>query len=185
MTPRRTGPAIGLVEVASIARGMVVLDGMVKRAPADVVDNWTASPGKYLILLAGEVAEVDESMQAGVAAAAEHLLDSVFLPQPDAAVMPAILGETDQAAAHSLCIVETAMAASAIRSADAAVKATGVSLLELRLATGLGGKAYYVLGGALHLIEAAAEAGAQAAGGQLINVELIANPAPDAAGRLP
>ena len=52
----RSGPALGLVEVGSIARGMVVMDAMVKRAPADVVDNWTASPGKYLVLVAGEVA---------------------------------------------------------------------------------------------------------------------------------
>ncbi len=181
----RTGPAIGLVEVGSIARGMVVLDAMIKRAPVDLVDNWTASPGKYLILVAGEVAEVDESMQAGVAVAGEHLLDSVFLPQPHAAVMPAVMGETDQAGSDSLCIVEATMASTAIRSADVAIKATGLRLLELRLATGLGGKAYYVLGGVLHLVEEAAEAGAQACGSNLVAVELIANPDPDAAEHLP
>ena len=181
----RSGPALGLVEVASIARGMVVMDAMVKRAPADVVDNWTASPGKYLVLVAGEVAEVDESMQAGVTLAGEHLLDSVFLAQPHEAVVPAILGEVARAEGDSLCIVETTMAASAIRSADAAVKAAGVRLLELRLATGIGGKAYYVLGGPLHLLEEAAEAGARACGDRLVNLEVIANPAMDAATRLP
>jgi microcompartment protein CcmL/EutN len=70
-------------------------------------------------------------------------------------------------------------------SADAALKATGVRLLELRLATGLGGKAYYVLGGPLHLIEEAAETAGTACGAQLVNVELIANPDPDTAERLP
>ncbi len=137
------------------------------------------------ILVAGEVAEVEESMTAGVASAGEHLLDSVFLPQPAAALMPALMGETDTAQGDSLCIVETTMAASAIRSADAAVKATGVRLLELRLATGLGGKAYYVLGGLLHLVEEAAASGAEACGGALVNVELIANPDSDSAERLP
>lgn len=185
MAQVRTGPAIGLVEVASIARGMVVLDAMVKRAPCDVVDNWTASPGKYLVLIAGEVAEVEESMDAGLVAAGEHLLDHVVLSHPDPAVMPALMGETSRPGTDSVCVVETTMAATAIRAADAALKATGVRLIELRLATGLGGKAYFVLGGSLHLVEEAADVGTAASAGALVGVEIIANPDPLAAERMP
>ena len=183
--PVRTGPALGLVEVGSIARGVVVLDAMVKRSPVTVVDSWTASPGKYLVLVTGEVAEVDEAMEAGLAAAAEHLLDQVFLPQPDATILPAVCGARDRPTDDSVAVVETAMAAAAIRAADAAVKAAEVRLVELRLATGLGGKAYFVLAGDLFFVEAAVEAATDAAGRErLVNVELIANPHPDAAGRL-
>ena len=51
----RSGPAIGLIETTSIARGMVVCDAMVKRAAADVLDAFTVTPGKFVILIAGEV----------------------------------------------------------------------------------------------------------------------------------
>ena len=181
----RTGPALGLVEVTSIARGVVVLDAMVKRAPVTVLDAWTASPGKYLVLVAGEVAEVEEAMGAGVGAAAEHLLDQTFLPHPHEALLPAVSGEAEPAGDASVAVVETAAAATAIRAADAALKAAEVRLVELRLATGLGGKAYFVLAGALHWVEAAAEAAAEACGrGRLVGVELIANPHSDTAGRL-
>jgi len=182
--PVRTGPALGLIETASIARGHVVLDALVKRAPVTVLDAWTASPGKHLVLFAGEVAEVEESMGAGLAAAAEHLLDHVLLPNPHAQVLPAVAGEASAAGEDSLAVLETAAASTAIRAADAAVKAAEVRLVELRLATGLGGKAYFVLAGEQHHIEAALEAGIEAAGAGLVGAEVINNPHPDAADRI-
>jgi len=181
----RGGPALGLLEVESIARGMVVLDAMVKRSPVSVVDSWTVSPGKYLVLVTGEVAEVEEAMDAGVDAAAEHLLDEVFLPYPDEGVLPAVCGVTGAPGDDSVAVVETTMAAAAVRAADAAVKAAEVRVVELRLAAGLGGKAYFVLAGPLFFVEAAVEAAADAAHrDRLVNVEVIANPHPEAAGHL-
>jgi microcompartment protein CcmL/EutN len=40
-----TGPAIGLIEVQSIARGITVADAMVKRAQVQLVVNRPVSPG--------------------------------------------------------------------------------------------------------------------------------------------
>ena len=53
------GPALALVELASIARGHRVADAMCKRAPVVLLRTDWVSPGKYLVLVEGEVAAVD------------------------------------------------------------------------------------------------------------------------------
>ena len=58
-------PALGLLEVESIAAGIEVGDAMAKRAPIDVIRAGTVHPGKYLILVGGDVAAVEEALEAG------------------------------------------------------------------------------------------------------------------------
>lgn len=180
----RTGPALALLEVASVARGMVALDAMVKRAHVSIIDNWTASPGKYLVLFCGEVAEVQEGMDAALAVAGEHLLNATVLPDPHGQLLPALEGRVHQQSQGAVAIVETLDAAAAIVAADRAVKAAEVLLMQLRLATGLGGKAYFLISGALHDIEAALEDAVDTAAEGLFNAETIANPHEDISGRL-
>src|SRR6185295_7990428 len=77
-------PALGIIETNSIARGMTVADAMCKRAPIRLVESHPISPGKYLIVIDGEVADVEESIQTGVLTAAHTLVDRLFLPQAHA-----------------------------------------------------------------------------------------------------
>ena len=78
---------IGLIETASIARGVRCLDEMVKRAPVAVLQARPVCPGRFIVLVEGEVAAVEESMAAGREVAGDNLVDSLFLanhalPQP-------------------------------------------------------------------------------------------------------
>ncbi len=176
----RDGPAIGLIESTSIARGMVVCDAMVKQAPVDVLEAYTVTPGKYVVLVCGEVAEVEEAMQAGLAKAAETLLDELFLPNPHASIVPALRGEALSPDPDAIGIFETSTIASTLLAVDAALKAAETSLLELRLATGIGGKAYFALTGELHELQAAFEAGCASIEPQrVLNTELVARPHED------
>lgn len=176
----RDGPAIGLIETCSIARGMVVCDAMVKRAEVDVLDAYTVSPGKFVILVAGEVAEVSEAMAAGMTAAAEELLDDLFLPHPHDRLVPAIRRVPLSVEVQGVSIFETSTIAATLLAADAAVKAAEVDLLEVRLATGIGGKAYFLLSGPLHELQAAMAAGLQGIEAErVIKTEIIARPHPD------
>ncbi|MFI5291091.1 MAG: BMC domain-containing protein, partial [Polyangia bacterium] len=68
------GPALGLVETSSIARGLVVADQMVKKAPVALVLARPVSPGKHLVLVTGEVADVGEAMRIGLETAAHTLV---------------------------------------------------------------------------------------------------------------
>ena len=60
---------------------------------------------------------------------------------------------------EALGIIETITVATCIVAADAAAKAADVSLLELRLANGLGGKSFVLIEGEVSEVEAAVEAG--------------------------
>ncbi len=73
-------PALAVLEFASIAIGIEAGDAMVKRAPVDVVRAGTIHPGKYLVLVAGAVADVEEAFAAGVAVGESCLVDTVLLP---------------------------------------------------------------------------------------------------------
>src|SRR6187549_2390931 len=86
MTAR--GPALGLLELSSIARGVVAIDAARKRSPAILVMSRPVSGGKHLACFEGGVAEVQEAMAAGARAAGTLLLDSLELPMADAQVWP-------------------------------------------------------------------------------------------------
>jgi microcompartment protein CcmL/EutN len=175
------GPALGLVETSSIARGLVVGDAMVKRAPVELVLARPVSPGKHLILVSGEVADVGEAMKVGVDTAAHTLVDRLELAQVAEELLRALRREpVPPAPDSSVGIIETFSVASTLLAADAACKAAAVALSELRLADGLGGKAYFVLSGEQADVEAALFAAATAiATGLLLARELIARPHED------
>ena len=144
-----TGPALGLLELQSIARGVTVADALVKRAAVQLHLNRPVSPGKHLVLCSGEVAEVEEAMLAGRAQAGSSLCDELLLTLVHDEVLAVLRRKVKLPLSEelSLGIVETLSAASTLRGADAACKAAEVRLHELRLCDGLGGKGFAILVG--------------------------------------
>lgn len=151
--------AIGAIETSSIAQGVVAGDAMVKTAEVSLLAATTVSPGKYWVLIGGDVATVRASMQRGVELAAETLLDSLFIPQLHEQVLPALAGTAPRRDDDALGIIETLTAAAAIEAADVAAKAAEVTLRDLRLANGIGGKGVVYLTGNVSNVQAAIEAG--------------------------
>ncbi len=151
--------ALGLLEFDSIATGIAAGDAMVKRAPIESIRAGTVQPGKYLVLISGEVADVQESLDAGRTVGGKALRDEVFLPQVDRSVVTAISGRRAGASGDALGVIETRTVAASIRAADAGVKGASVTLRELRLADGLGGKAIVLFSGAVADVEAAVDIG--------------------------
>lgn len=184
------GPALGVLEIKTIARGVVVADAALKRAPAVLLSSRAVSGGKHLVMLEGGVAEVEEAMTAGKLAAGEHLLDRVELAAADDQVWP-MLGApvappdwTDDPGAEAVVIIETSTVCAAIAAADAACKVSHVTVRDVRFAVDLAGKAYFTLTGTLDAIESAAHAAREAADQRLVGAEIIAQPSPDLRGRL-
>ena len=184
-------PALALVELHSIARGLLAADAAAKRALIDLLECTPVSPGKYLLLFAGGVAEVDEGLQAAKAAAGDALLDTLFLPQAHPQLLPALragqAGLPRVAArreGESVGVLELVTVGAALRAADAACKAAEVELQLLQLARGIGGKAFFLLRGALTDVEAAMLAAQGAAGeGLIAGAEIIAAPAAELRGK--
>ena len=152
-------PALALLELDSIAAGIEAGDAMAKRAPIDVIRAGTVHPGKYLVLVGGAVADVEEALEAGRDVAAAAVLDVVFLPNVHPDVVAAMRGARGEAAGEALGIIETATVAAIIEAADAGCKGARVRLLELRLADDLGGKGYLLFDGPVAEVEAAVELG--------------------------
>ena len=181
------GPALAVVELSSIARGVVVADAIAKRAPVHILQNHPISPGKHVIVFAGGVAEVDESQGAALTAAGTTLIDRLFLPQAHEQLAPLIAAtpEPNPAPVDSVAIFETYTVCSTLSAADAAAKAAAVTLRDMRLGTGIGGKAFFTMSGDLESVEAAVLA-AQGVidAALLVAAEIIAAPHEDLLQRL-
>ena len=172
------GPALGLFELESLARGVVVADALVKMAAVRIAIAEPVSPGKYLLVFSGPVAEVDESFRAGLEVAGKVLIDSLFLPQVSLALVSAVEGQLAPVGGEdAIGIVETHTVASALLAADTALKRAQVVLTQLQLAKGIGGKGWFTVAGAQHDVEAALEQAAAAISpGLLVTTELIQRP---------
>jgi microcompartment protein CcmL/EutN len=171
-------PALALFEFGSISAGIVAGDAMVKAAPLGAIYAGTVHPGKYLVLVTGDTASVDEAVKVGAEAGAGSLADMVFLPDVHPAVAAAVSGDARRAPVgdEALGVVETISVAAAIDAADAGVKAAEVDLAAIRLADGLGGKGYVLFSGAVAEVEAALETAVARAEthGALLRSDLIA-----------
>ena len=144
-------PAIAVLEFGSIADGIYSTDAVLKKAPIAMIKSGTVSGGRYLIILGGSTASVEESM-----VVATGILDSVFLPDVHDRLHDAILGKRAECRQDSVAILETATISSNVRAAEAALKGTAVELVEIRIAEyEMSGKAVSVFNGELHEIEAA------------------------------
>jgi microcompartment protein CcmL/EutN len=155
-------PALALVEFSSIAAGIRAADAMVKRAPIEIIRSGTVQPGKYLVMIGGAVADVEESLSAGRTSEAASIDDFVLLPQVHPEVVQAIGGGREPEPNDSLGIIETTTVAAAIHAADAGVKGAEVKLVEIRLADGLGGKGIVLYSGLVSDVEAAVDIGVSA-----------------------
>lgn len=170
--------AIGMVEFTSIARGLYVADQMVKVSDVEIVTAGSSCPGKYIAIVHGDVASVQDSVSHGEKMAEEFLIDSVVIPSISPQVFPALTGATMPDSIQALGIIESFDQATMIIVADAILKAADLQPIELRLGNGLGGKSFFTFTGDVAAVQAGAEAGKSVARekGPLVNVEIIPSP---------
>lgn len=170
--------AIGMVEFISIARGIYAADQMVKISDVEIVTASSTCPGKYIVIVHGDVAAVQDSVQIGEKIADEYWVDSIVIPNVSPSVFPAITGATMPDRIQALGIMESFSMATMIIAADAVLKSADLQPLELRLGNGLGGKAYFTFTGDVAAVQTGVEAGNAIAEekGLLVNSEVIASP---------
>ena len=151
-------PAIAVLEFASIANALFCTDALLKKAPIAMLKSGTVSGGRYLIILGGSTASVEESLNEALTLGDGSVLDYAFLPDVHARLHDAILGQRIACEQDAVAILETATVAANIRAAELALKGTEVRLVELRLADyEMSGKAISIYNGELHEVQAAME----------------------------
>lgn len=171
-------PALGAIELKSIASGIVAADAILKKANVEILAANPICPGKYMLLFAGEVADVEESLAAGVKIAKGMVVNELFLPYLHEDVIPAISGATEVKEIKALGIIETFSIISCVLAADKAAKVAPIKLMEIRLANGIGGKGYFIITGELADVEASMAEAKQLVKdeGLLAGSEIIASP---------
>ena len=173
--------SIGLVELSSIAAGMQAADYMLKTANVELLLSRSICSGKYIVLIGGDVAEVQSSVDAALSNLEFAIIDTFVIPNVHPDIFPAISGHSLVDNYEALGILEAFSVASLIEGADAAVKSASVKLIEIRLAMALGGKAFCTLTGEVAAVTSAVDSGAKVIGdrGMLVNKVVIAQPRPE------
>lgn len=168
--------AIGMLEVSSIGKGMYCTDVMIKTAEVEIVTAGSVCPGKYITVLSGDVAAVQQAITMGAHGSGGAYVDDVVIPNVHSGIFPAITGTTMPHDLNALGIIESFSLAGMLRAADIALKAAAIEAIELRLGIGIGGKAYFTFTGAVGAVEAAVQAAVDEGCGPLVDTEVIANP---------
>ncbi len=150
-------PAIALIEYSSIATGILAGDEMLKKAPITVVKSGTVHNGKYLVLIGGSVASVEESYAKGLAIDSDNIIDSMILPNIHEQLHDSILGSRLKCTRESLGIIEASSVSTMIKATDAGVKGADVNIVEIRLADDIGGKSFTIYNGSIEEIQAAVD----------------------------
>ncbi|NJD02055.1 MAG: BMC domain-containing protein, partial [Ruminiclostridium sp.] len=109
--------AIGIIEVSSIARGIELCDRMVKASEVKVLQALPMCPGKYVILIGGDVANVKNSVEVAAEAAGSGLIDRLLIPNIDGQVFKAINSTCSFEKIEALGIIETFSVSSGILAA--------------------------------------------------------------------
>ena len=170
--------ALGLLEFTSIAKGMEAADAMTKAADIRLEEAKTICPGKYLIIVSGDVAAVRASVEAGEEVGRQTIVDRLLIANIHDELLAGLNGSNDISQVNSVGVIEFFSVASAVIAADAAAKAADVKMIEVRLAMAIGGKSFIVMTGELSAVNAAVDAGVMAArdAGMLIGKTVIPSP---------
>ncbi len=170
--------AIGMVEYRTVSSGIRATDLMIKTSNIEVIQSSVICPGKYVTIVTGDLSSVTAAIESAEAQLGDMMTDRFVLGNPDANIFPAIYGGVPVEGAKSLGILETFSVPSAIMAADAAAKTSDVTLVEIRLARGMGGKSYILLTGDVAAVSAAIEHAASTIGesGMVLDSAVIPNP---------
>lgn len=181
-----TAPALAILELDSIARGILTADELIKEAPVSLIAATPSTPGRFLVVYAGEVADVEYATRRGKSIAEGSLVDELLLSVVHEDVMPALQGPVRPAAPDALGVVETSTAASAVLAADRAAKMAHIRLVQVVVSRGLHGKGFVTLAGEVGDVVDGVAAGRAAAEDRQARVTevVIPNPHPDLAERI-
>jgi microcompartment protein CcmL/EutN len=177
------GPCIGLLELASVARGVESADAVLWQAEVELLFASPVQPGKYVLLFTGSVQDVSSAVRRGAEIAGTDLVDELVIQQVHEQVEDALRrrGGHIDGQLDAIGVVETATVASAIVAADVALKTATIDLFDLRIANGLDGKSFLAVVGPVSDVRSAVTAAAKSAEARdkLLRSVVIPRPHPD------
>lgn len=139
---------LGMLEFRSIAKGIEIADVVLKAAEVELIECKTICPGKYMILISGEVGAVKEALDKAKDQSEEFLISSFLLPSVHEDIINVLKNKTRLLSpSEAIGIVETTNVTSGIFILDKALKSAQVKLFKLMLGMAIGGKSYFIIYG--------------------------------------
>lgn len=172
---------IGMIELNSIARGVEAGDEMLKAGNVQLVFAKPVCPGKFMLMVYGDVGAVEAAMATGIAVSGANLVNHLTIPRVHESLIPAINAVVEVREVEALGMIEYFDIASAVIGADTAAKTGNVSLMEVRLGMGIGGKSFFTLCGEVSDVKSAVKAGLASSehNGTVVNHCIIPSPTPE------
>ncbi len=170
---------LGLIEIDSVPSGLACADGLVKEAPVRVLASRPVTPAKYLVVFEGDVESVRRCLARARELAGDRFLGETNLPHPHPQLLDGLKGVVARAEIDAVGILQTFSVSACLQSLDAALKEGEIDLVELRLAMGLGGAAFFSVTGEVSQVTAAMEAGKRVAGSAVSDAVVISRPDPE------
>jgi microcompartment protein CcmL/EutN len=165
--------ALAAIETSTVSAGVKVADQVVKTAPVALLFAEPVTPGKFIVVFAGTVGDVNASYGRGRDAAGSAMLDSLLLPQCHADVFTALEGMAVGEAGEALGVIETDSVPATLLAADKAAKTAPVRLRRIRLANALGGRGFVYLDGTVSDVAASVSAARAIVGGHLVDTVVL------------
>lgn len=172
------GDALGVLEMASIARGIEAADAMLKRADVTLHLSRPMCPGKHVTMVRGLLADVRTAVETGAAMAGDQLVDSLVLARPHPGLLPALTQTSGVTDLRSVGIVECFSLCAALKAADAAVTRAAIDLMEVRLAIMMAGKGFVTFTGDESAVQEAVDAAAAVASAEGMLAAAVVIPRP-------
>ncbi len=169
--------SLGSIEFRSIAKGIEVADGMVKKASIEILLLKTICPGKFLLILSGHEDEVKEAIDYGLDAAHGYVVDSFTINAVHNDIIQGFKNKYGKYNRGALGIMETINVCSGIYALDKALKSSNVTLAKLQPAFGIGGKLVYIVSGEVSDVEHGMSIARESLEDKkIVNISVIASP---------
>lgn len=153
--------ALGIAEFESIAKGIEMLDAMTKKSNVKIVENKIVCIGKFLVIVSGEVADVNAAINTLDGLSDSELIGSKVIPRLEPGVTDKINGKMIRENISAIGVIETRDVNSGLYGANSIKKSSDVEIIRISLTFGLGGKALVIFTGDIasvrHGIEVARE----------------------------
>jgi microcompartment protein CcmL/EutN len=171
--------ALGMVEFKNIAMGITITDLMVKSAGVKIVKSLITCPGKYMVIIRGKLSSINAAIEKSFEYE-EIIADHFILGNPHESIFKAFEGSYELNKDEALGIIETSNVPCLIEAADTIVKTARCSILKIKMARELGGKALVLFSGEIAAVNASSKAAIKyiSEKDKLISHSIIASPDP-------
>jgi PduT-like ethanolamine utilization protein len=145
--------AIGVVELRSISKGYETADRMLKTSSVHVHHLKPICPGKFLIIISGDTADVQEAMDFAKVDAKDFRISDFVLHGVHPEIVEGLKKRYSPQAVDAIGIMETSTVSSGIFALNNALKQSDIHVKRMNLGMAIGGKFLAVFTGSVSDVE--------------------------------